>query len=154
MCREQSRPQRTIATSRSDDNRDESRNERHRERPTINQGHEIRKTGNHALRYRCAKTSEGDRLSLTNSFRKGHIGRSTLTRGCLGVSDLRVAGDFGLRAEADCTQGNRIKTTTALFARGVDLVKGPTNDAPGERNANPEVMDAGPQPFATICHAL
>ena len=45
----------------------------------LNRATKSRKTGNRVLRYRCAKNSEGDRLSLTNSFRKGHIGRSTLT---------------------------------------------------------------------------
>ena len=58
--------------------------------------------------------------------------------------------DFNFQALPGC-QGHRIKTTFALFVRGVDLVKGPAKAALGEGNANPEVMDAGPQPVATIC---
>jgi hypothetical protein len=72
---------------------------------------------------------------------------------------LQLAPKPGKPAEEEADsppeiQGNRIKTTSALFARGVDLVKGPAKDALGERNANPEVMDAGPQPVATVCFAL
>ena len=73
MCREQSRQQRTIATSRGDDNRDESSNERHRQRSTIKQGHEIGKNRQPRLAQPVRKKLGENRLSLTNSFRKGHI---------------------------------------------------------------------------------
>jgi len=42
----------------------------------------------------------------------------------------------------------------SIVGAGVDQVKAPTNDGPGEWNPNSEVMDACPQPLATICHAL
>ena len=43
---------------------------------------------------------------------------------------------------------------SALLARGLTESRAPANDAPGERNTNPEVMDAGPQPVATIRRPL
>ena len=56
--------------------------------------------------------------------------------------------DLGVRARQ--SHQNHV----AIVRGGVDRVKRPPKDTPGEWNSNPEVMDAGLESLGTICHPL
>ena len=111
MSWEQSRRQRTIATSRSDDNRDEARKvtaarARSGPRPTNPKGREPRSAP--PLRSR----SEENRFRLTNSFRKGPTRRGEITskRSPLRSSRGDPQGDGGpavVRSAARCGRCSR-----------------------------------------------
>src|SRR5271165_3555055 len=110
MCWEQSPLKRTIATSRGDDNRDES--EKHlRQRPTDHQDQANRAGGPNKRRPCKAlplrKKPRRDRFSLTDSFRNGLIDRWTQLHSGPGALRVTASNDHGPLHEArgsSCTE--------------------------------------------------
>src|SRR5258708_11378126 len=71
------------------------------------------------------------------ALRRGHSGRTEVGRSVAG----RLAG-LALLAGPPYSARQSHQNRVRIVRGGVDRVKGPAKDAPGERNANPEVMDA------------
>src|ERR1700722_7025411 len=90
MCWEQSHRQRTIAASRSDDNRDESQEKRDNSKLPTNLPRPTKRNRpvGHTLPLR---TNPGEnRFGLTSSFRNGHLDRRAPSPArCFGVSSLK-----------------------------------------------------------------
>jgi hypothetical protein len=97
MFREQSRAKRMIATSRSDDNRDELRRSRRSNncyvRPIYGNQQNNRRRGQSVTgAHQPRKKAEKNHFRLTHSFRNGHIDRRTQIARFFSVSDRRAQG--------------------------------------------------------------
>ena len=103
MGREQSPRTRTIAASRGDDNRDEPPARDSRPAAPIDHNETTKRPGENAPRYRYAKNPEGNRFSLTGSFRNGHLALSKLQR----RGEPERATCFRLRTHVDLTSARK-----------------------------------------------